>query len=203
LCSAADNPLILCDDDEILSTGNFHTPGMAIAFDALRLAISQVGSIAASRVSRLMEAGLTDLPEGLSVGGVASVGFGLIRLTAQTLSRELRYLAMPVSTDDYGLMSVEDHVPMTPVAVRKTAEQLDFLRQILACELIVAAQALALREPSGVAPIPKALFDIVRGAVAPLGEDRSTTEDIAIVSALVRSGAFARAVGGAEGRADF
>jgi histidine ammonia-lyase len=194
LNSAADNPLILLEDKEILSTGNFHTPAMAIAFDALRLAISQTGSIAASRVARSMDPGLSGLPGGLSSSGVAGAGFGLIRLTAQTLSRELRYLSSPVSVDDIGLIDVEDHAPMTPVAVRKTAEQIDILRQVLACELIVSAQAFELRKPDGVAPVAQAVFEVVRGAVAPLGDDRSTTEDIETVTDMIRSGRFSAAV---------
>lgn len=194
LNSASDNPLILLEDQEILSTGNFHTPAMAIAFDALRLAISQTGSIAASRVARSMDPELSGLPGGLSSSGVAGAGFGLVRLTAQTLSRELRYLSAPVSTDDTGLIDVEDHVPMTPVAVRKAAEQIDILRQVLACELIVSAQALELRAPARIAPVAQALFEAVRGAVAPLEEDRSTTEDIEIVSNMIRGGAFWDAV---------
>jgi histidine ammonia-lyase len=191
---AADNPLILLEDQEILSTGNFHTPAMAIAFDALRLAISQTGSIAASRVARSMNPGLTELPGGLSSSGVAGAGFGLVSLTAQTLSRELRYLSAPVSIDDYGIIDVEDHAPMTPVAVRKTAEQIDLLRQVLACELIVSAQALELRKPDEIAPVAQALFETLRGAIAPLEEDRSTTEDIEIVSDMIRSGMFLDAV---------
>jgi histidine ammonia-lyase len=194
LNSASDNPLILLEDEEILSTGNFHTPAMAIAFDALRLAISQTGSIAASRVARSMDTHLSELPPGLAQDGVASNGLGLIRMTAQTLSRELRYLSSPVSTDDIGMIDVEDHAPMTPVAVRKAAEQLDIFRQILACELIVSAQALELRKPERVAPVARALFEVVRAVIAPLDGDRSTTEDIEVMSNIVRGGTALDAV---------
>jgi histidine ammonia-lyase len=194
LNSAADNPLILAAEQEVLSNGNFHTPAMAIAFDALRLAVSQLGSISASRVARSMNPDLSGLPGGLSSSGVASAGFGLIRLVAQTLSKELRYLASPVSIDDHGVMDVEDHSPMTPVAVRRTAEQIELLRQVLACELIVSAQALELRAPARVAPVAQALFQLVRGAVAPLEDDRSTTEDIETVTAMIGKGLFLKAV---------
>ncbi len=83
---------------------------------------------------------------------------------------------------------------MTPVAVRKTAEQLDLFRQLLACELIVSTQALELRRPPRVAPVAKALFDTVRGAVAATAEDRSTTEDIEVVTNLIRGGICSAAV---------
>ena len=51
LNGAGDNPVVLAADDEILSNGNFHTPALAIAFDALALALSQTASLSAQRIS--------------------------------------------------------------------------------------------------------------------------------------------------------
>ena len=42
LNGAADNPLVLADDGEILSTGNFHVPALALALDAVAIGIAQV-----------------------------------------------------------------------------------------------------------------------------------------------------------------
>lgn len=191
LNGAADNPLVLPDDGEILSTGNFHTPAMAIAFDSLRLALCQTGSMAAQRVGRLMNPGLTGLPERLSRHGPTRAGLGLLGLTAGTLAREMRYLANPVSNDDTGGFDVEDHAPMTPVAVRRTEEQLDLLRQILACELIAAAQAFEMRALPSAAPVATRLFEAIRATVPAFDDDRSTTEEIERVSHLIRTGGLA------------
>lgn len=194
LNAAADNPLILLAESEILSTGNFHTPAMAIAFDALRLAISQAGSMAAQRTSRMMDPETSGLSAGLSGYGVTRFGFGLVGLTAQTLVRELRYLAAPVSNDDGGTIGVEDHAPMTPVAVRRASEQVDIFRQVLACELMVASQALEMRKLAQVAPVALALFDAVRSIVPPLDDDRTTTHEIERVADMIRSGEMLRCV---------
>lgn len=196
LNAAADNPLVLLEEREILSTGNFHTPAMSIAFDALRLALGQAGTMASQRTARMMDPEASGLPAGLSQGGVTRFGLGLIALTATTLAREMRYLACPVANDDSGMFGVEDHAPMTPVAVRRTHEQLDLFRQVLACELIVATQALELRGVSRVAPVARRLAAAVREVVPPLADDRSTTAEVEVVADLIRSGAFSAAAQG-------
>lgn len=189
LNSTADNPLILLDDEDVLSTGNFHTPAMSIAFDALRLALSEMSNMSSERVARMMQPELTGL-EGqfLSSRGVTRSGLGLLRIAAHTLMREVRYYAAPVSHDDSTALGVEDQAPFTPVAIRRTAQQLEYLVQVLACELIVSAQALDIRAPRGIAPVAQTLRDLVRTEVAALDDDRTTTEDIEAVTAMIRSG---------------
>lgn len=188
LNSAADNPLIITDDDTILSTGNFQTPGLSISFDALRLAIAEVSTLSSQRTVRMMQEELSGLAGRFSKHGTTRVGLGLIGMTAQTLSREVRYFSSPVSNDDTTFDAVEDQAPFTPVSVRRALQQLDYLRQVLACEMIVSAQALDIRPPERMAPVAAALCDLVRSAVAPLDDDRSMTEDIERLSDLVREG---------------
>jgi histidine ammonia-lyase len=190
LNGAGDNPVVLVDHDEILSNGNFHTPAMAVAFDALVLAISQVGEIAAQRVGRLMQNQYTDLPNGLTNHGHIHIGFGILNLTSETLVKEIRILGMPASLHDASAYNVEDHAPMTPLAVRKAAASIDLLRQVAACELIAAAQAFDLRAPAKSAPIARALRDAVRETVAPLDGDRSMTHELVAVADRVRAGDF-------------
>ena len=62
LNAAADNPLVLAADDEILSTGNFHLMALALAGDALAMALSSVAAMAVGRIVKLMQADLTQLP---------------------------------------------------------------------------------------------------------------------------------------------
>ncbi len=190
LNGAGDNPLVLADHDDILSTGNFHTPAMAVAFDALILAIGQVGEMAAQRVGRLMQSQYTDLPDSLSSHGHTHIGLGILTLTSETLVKEIKILGMPASLHDASGYNVEDHAPMTSPAVRKVAASIDLLRQIAACELITAAQAFDLRGLKKSAHIARALRDTVRETVAPLEGDRSMTHEVAAVSDLIRDGAF-------------
>jgi histidine ammonia-lyase len=185
LNSAADNPLILTEDEEILSSGNFHSGYMAVAFDALRLALAQLGTGSAERCARLMDPDLSGLPFRLSNHGMTSSGVGLVGLVSRTLSRESRHASAPASNDDATPMGVEDQAPFTLLSVRRTTDQLAVLRQMLACEMVVAAQALDLRPPPRLGPVVRALHAFVRLHVAFVDEDRSTTQDIEALSAAI------------------
>jgi len=190
LNGAGDNPLVLEADDEILSNGNFHTPAMAVAFDALALAMAQTATMAAQRTGRMLQKLYSDLPDGLTQYGTTHAGLGLMTLTCETLSKEIHLLGAPASLHDSSTYNVEDHAPMTPMAVRKAAGAIDLLRQIAACELITAAQAYDLRKPERCAFVAQALRDQVRELVAPLEDDRSMTQDVVAVADAIRSGAM-------------
>lgn len=190
LNGAGDNPVVLADHDDILSTGNFHTPAMAVAFDVLTLAISQAGEMAAQRVGRLMQSQYTDLPDSLTRHGHTHIGLGILTLTSETLVKEIRILGMPASLHDGSAYNVEDHAPMTTLAVRKAAASIGLLRQVAACELIAAAQAFDLRAPARSAHVARALRDAVRKTVAPLDGDRSMTHEVAAVAQQIRDGEF-------------
>lgn len=191
LNGAGDNPLVLAEDDEIVSNGNFHTPAMAVAFDALALAMAQVAVMASQRTARLLEGALTELPDSLTRHGPTHGGVGMLSLTAETLVKDIHILCQPASIHDSSGYHVEDHAPMTPLAVRKAIGILGHLRQIAACELIVAAQAFDLRGPARAAPVARALRDAVRTVVAPLDDDRSQTTDLEAVATLVARGDLA------------
>lgn len=121
LNAAADNPLILLDDDEILSTGNFHTAAFAIAFDALRLAVAAVSTLSSERTARIMDPDLSGLPGRFSRLGPTRAGLGIMALASRTLNHEVRFFSAPVSNADATPMGVEDHAPFTLVSVRRAA----------------------------------------------------------------------------------
>jgi histidine ammonia-lyase len=189
LNGAADNPAVLWETGDILSNGNFHTPALAQAFDLLALSLSQVASLGSQRVGRMMRKQYTDLPDTLSryAEGTVRIGMGLLSFNARSLAKEVHLLAAPASVFDSSGYEVEDHEPMTPVAVRKFWRALPHWRQIIACELIVSAEAFDQRQPKSPAPVAVALRDAVRALVAPFDDDRSFSEDLEAIAALVAS----------------
>ena len=60
LNAATDNPLVLVDDDMLVSNGNFHGQPLAFALDALAMAVSELASISERRVERLVNPNLSD-----------------------------------------------------------------------------------------------------------------------------------------------
>ncbi len=184
---SGDNPCVLFEDDEILSTGNFQTIGLAQAFDLLGLALTTAASMGAQRSGKLVRKEFTDLPNGLSPlsEGTVRIGMPLVSHVARHLVKEMRVLATPASLDDSSRYEVEDHEPMTPLAVRKAWKMLPLWRQALACELIVAAEAFDQRQPESPAKVAVILRDAVRERVAPLQDDRSHSQDIEAAAELL------------------
>lgn len=179
LNGAGDNPLVLAESDEMLSTGNFHTPALALAFDTLGLALTQVANLAVNRVQRLTTERFSALPFGLTTRNMTHVGFGAATKMLEALAAEIRHLAGPVCIDQRtGADNVEDDTTNATYAVSKAAEMVERLRLIVAFELMAAAQAVELAKINSLGRGTRTAYEAVRSIVAPLDEDRPLGGDV-------------------------
>ncbi|RVB08709.1 histidine ammonia-lyase, partial [Mesorhizobium sp. M7A.F.Ca.CA.004.05.1.1] len=153
LNAAADNPLVLGDDGLVLSTGNFHTASLALAFETLGLAIAQCAAASAARFIQLTGSGRNGLPKYLSPVGGASAGLVPLQKTVTSILAAIRHKANPVMLDFLAVSEgVEDHATQTPLAVAKCAGMIALWRRLIAFELMAAAQAIDLRDGFTLAP---------------------------------------------------
>ena len=95
LNAAADNPLVIAEDGVVMSTGNFHTAALALAFETLGLAIAQAAHASAARFIQLTGSGRSGLPEYLSPVGGASAGFVPLQKTVTAILAAIRHRANP------------------------------------------------------------------------------------------------------------
>jgi histidine ammonia-lyase len=171
LNAQADNPLVSPSDGTLVSNGNFHPVLLAVAFDALRVAIAHVGQLSDRRLGHLWAAFFEAMSGGPSFEGPPPDLPGMHqRYAAAAAYAELRQLAAPVSLD-VGVLDqgVEDHSTAAPLAVRKADEALDLLADILTVELLLAADILGLRPAlPALGEGTAALYASVRGAIAGL-----------------------------------
>lgn len=176
---AADNPLVLTDDGEILSTGNFQTPLLALSLDALSQAVAQAAALSLGRSSKLLLERLSGLPANLSPRGPSRSGFAPLLKTGEALVAEIRHLALPVPVEPrWAGDGVEDELTNAPLAARKAADALARLRLLLAIELAVATQALELAKVEPLGRGPAIAVELVRGVVPPLDDDRPLGPDV-------------------------
>ncbi|CZF79001.1 Histidine ammonia-lyase [Grimontia celer] len=146
--SVSDNPLVFCDDGDIISGGNFHAEPVAMAADNLALAIAEIGSLSERRMALLIDSGLSKLPPFLVDNGGVNSGFMIAQVTSAALASENKTLAHPASVDSLPTSAnQEDHVSMATFAGRRLAEMADNTRGILAVELLAACQGLDFRAP--------------------------------------------------------
>src|SRR5579885_1711777 len=76
LNAATDNPLVLVEDEQLVSNGNFHGQPLAFALDALAMAVAELASISERRMERLVNPNLSDgLPAFLTTDGGLNCGF--------------------------------------------------------------------------------------------------------------------------------
>jgi histidine ammonia-lyase len=143
LNAQTDNPLVDAAEGRLVSNGNFHPVLLAVAFDALRVAVAHVGQLADRRLNHLWDAFFA---VGLGDGPPPELPGLSLRYPAAAAAGELRGLAAPVSLDIGVLeLGVEDHSTAAPLAVRRTGEALDLLADVLTVELLLAADVLDLR----------------------------------------------------------
>jgi histidine ammonia-lyase len=187
LNAAADNPLVLAADDEMLSTGNFHLMALSLAGDTLAMALSSVAAMAVGRIVKLMQGELTQLPRYLTPIGGASAGFVSMQKTAVALYGEIRRHANPAGLDQFAVSeTVEDHSPQAPLVYAKLADQVAALECLVALEMLVAAQAVDLRKPKCLGEGTAPLHAAIRAAVPALKEDRENGPDVETIVAMLR-----------------
>lgn len=202
LNAVTDNPLIFVDDTtreiEIISGGNFHGEPLAIAMDYLGLAISELGNISERRIMRLIdEASNTSiLPAFLTEKGGLNSGFMILQYTAAALATESKVLSHPASVDTIPTSAnVEDHVSMGVTAALKARSINRNVSQILAIELMSAAQGIDFRRKvmpdahlgRGTQPI----YDLIRQHVPFIEHDTVLYPYLESIKALVRAGTIA------------
>lgn len=171
--AVTDNPLIFPDQDEVISGGNFHGQPMALAFDFLKLAVSELANISERRSERLIN---PQLSEGLApfltkYGGVCS-GFMIAQYAAASMVSENKIYAHPACVDSIPSSgNQEDHVSMGTTAARTAAMIVDNVQKVLGIELFAASQAIWLRGEKGLATATQAVYDYIRESVDPVDRD--------------------------------
>jgi histidine ammonia-lyase len=193
--AVTDNPLIFLD--EILSGGNFHAEPIALAADALAVAIAEIGALSERRIALLIDSSLSGLPPFLVEHGGVNSGFMVPQVTAAALASENKALAHPASVDSLPTSAnQEDHVSMATFAARRLADMAANSAGIVAIELLAAAQGIDLRAPLKTSLQLQEAHALVRSRVAFYDHDRYFAPDITAIQALVESGEFHRFVPG-------
>lgn len=191
----SDNPLIFADTDEALSGGNFHAEPVAFAADMTALAICEIGSIAERRVSLLVDPVLSLLPAFLTPKPGLNSGFMIPQVTAAALVSENKQRAYPASVDSIPTSAnQEDHVSMAAHGARRLLAMAENLSNVVAIELLAAAQGCDLVGGLTSSPPLEAVRRLLRAHVPTLEDDRHFHPDIVAARELVVSGALIDAV---------
>lgn len=189
LNSVTDNPIVLSAEESI-SGGNFHGQLLALPLDYCTLAAAELGNISDRRSYLLLE-GKFGLPRLLTESSGLNSGFMIPQYTSAALVTENKTLCFPASADSIPTsLGQEDHVSMGSISGRKFNQVLGNLENILAVELIFAAQGLEFRRPAKCSKYVENAYNLIRTKVEKLEDDRLIGEDMLAIAELIRERKF-------------
>jgi histidine ammonia-lyase len=169
--------------------------------------MADLGAISERRLARLIDPTMSyGLPRNLLAGKRGlNTGFATVQCSMSALVMENRGLATPGSVDSIpGKSNAEDHVSNSTWCGRKARTIVENVEQIVAIELLMAAQALTLVEPIAQDfPLGKgsqAAMAAIRAVIPPALEgDRWYAGEMGQALGLLRSGGVVDAVESAVG----
>jgi histidine ammonia-lyase len=189
--AVTDNPLVFAEEGVLISGGNFHAEPVALAADAMAVAIAEVGAIAERRIAMLIDAGVSQLPPFLSADAGLNSGFMIAHVTAASLASENKSLAHPASVDSLPTSAnQEDHVSMATFAARRLQPMISNVSVILGIEWLACAQGIEFLRPLRSSVALEQAHALLREQCAPMPTDRYLAPDIERATALVAGGAL-------------
>ena len=198
LNSATDNPLVFAESartgaGEVISGGNFHGQPLAMAADQLAVALAALAGISERRIEQMTNPQTSLLPAFLVKDAGLNSGFMILQVAAAALASEMKTQSTPHSVDSIPTSAnQEDYVSMGMGAARRIAPMLANLRNVLAIELLSAAQGIDLLAPLRTGPEAHKAYECVRAVSAMVEADRSLAPDIAKVEREIAHNAFGR-----------
>jgi histidine ammonia-lyase len=115
----------------------------------------------------------------------------IAQYVAAALVNEIKILAHPASIDSIPTSAgMEDFVSMGVTSAHKLLQVIEQAQQIIAIELMCAAQMLEFREPLHPGLGVQVAFERVRKLVPKLEQDRTLAPDIATLTQAVQDGIF-------------
>ncbi len=209
LNSSPDNPVVIIETGDCISTGNFHLPRLTQTLDSASRSFAWSINDSVARIHRFMHAPFTGLAPLLAADSAMSAGFGPLLKPTEALRAQIIHLSSPVPVlGSHNADGVEDGATFAPLAAENFGGVLKLVAVVVAIELVTACQALDLRtraeernKPFAVSTItggPRVLeraYGLVR-AVSPFIEtDRPLGREIEAVAKLVTDGVFAELLG--------
>ncbi len=195
LNSSQGNPVVVLDERRIISVGNFDIGPVAAALDFVRIALAPVVTSANERAVKLLQRPSSGLAAGLAADPrSADDALAELAVAGQALTVEARTLAPPVS---YELAStckaegIEDRTTMAPLSARRLADMIELSVRVVAIELVVAAQAVDLREVGQLGRGTRRAYRMIRELVPFTGAGDTLPADLEPVVQLIAGGELA------------
>lgn len=171
LSGIGDSPAFV--DGRFLGTAGFHGLDLAACLDSVSVALVHAAEVSAARTHRLLDATVTGLPAQLAARPGPETGLIAVHKRSAGIVHQLRRTAVSsvvgaVETS----FGQEDVQSFSWEAAQNAATALAGAREVLAAELLVAAQAVALAARPVGEPLARTLAAVRRVVPAVVGDRR-------------------------------
>ena len=194
LNSTTDNPLVFPSEEgsnsAIISQGNFHGEILALCADRMSLAVFELASISERRMDQLLDSKKSNLAPFLAKNSGLESGYMIVQYSAGAALSELHGHANPRTAFSTSTSAgQEDHVSMGATACWNLHQACVRLSEVLACELLIAAEAMSYCDGSP-SPTVKSLISLLRNISPILEFDRSTSSELIKIAEMLREGSW-------------
>jgi histidine ammonia-lyase len=171
--------------------GSGHGQPLMMAADQLAIALATLAGISERRIEQMTHPQSSQLPAFLVHQAGLHSGFMILQVAAAALVSESKAMATPHSVDSLPTSAnQEDYVSMGMSAARRLMPMIENIRNVLAIELLSAAQGLDFLAPLATGLGASRAHELVRSVSKFVEADRSLSEDIRRVSELIATGRF-------------
>ena len=189
LTAVTDNPLVFPEHDDVISGGNFHGQPLSLPLDHLALAMCELASFSERRTYALLSPGYAGLPPFLTPRPGLSSGLMIAQYAAAAIVNECQVLSHPAGAGSIPTSAgQEDFNSMGALAALKARTVVENAAQVVAIELICAAQGLEFHRPLRSTDALEAAVARVRQVVPRVEEDRSLAAEAATLADGLRIG---------------
>ena len=200
--AVTDNPVLLPDEEKVVTGGHFHGQPLAFQLDFLYQAVSELANIAERRISLLLSGNNGRLPRFLADQPGLESGLMIAQFLAAALVTENKSKAFPAAVDSIPTSdNQEDHVSMGSVSALKLDGLLSRVEAVVGLEMITASRALqyitrpelAARNGQQARSLSGPMSDLMaelKTIIDVEPGDKPLTDDIAAISEWLRHGSL-------------
>jgi histidine ammonia-lyase len=189
LRSVTDNPLVV--GGRVVSGGNFHGQALSFAFDAAAGALAALANISERRTFQVTAGLAPRLKPFLARDPGVESGHMIAQYVAAALASENKALAHPASADSVPTSAnKEDFVSMGMWSALKLKKIVWNAAQVVAIELVCAAQAIEFHRPLKSGRGVEAGLAVLRSKVKASRGDEVLSGKLETARELVLAGAF-------------
>ncbi|HXT00570.1 MAG TPA: histidine ammonia-lyase, partial [Elusimicrobiota bacterium] len=188
LGSVTDNPLVA--GGRVISGGNFHGQALSFAFDSASGALAALANISERRTFQVTAGTAPRLKPFLTQDAGVESGFMIAQYVAAALASENKTLAHPASADSVPTSAnKEDFVSMGMWSALKFKKIVWNAAQVVAIELVAAAQAIEFHRPLKSGRVVEEGLKILRSKVKATKRDEVLSGKLETAREMILSGA--------------